>query len=153
MTSSQINGGRNYGGFLEKCFIFFDVRCTSLAHNLSEDKRAWFAHDSISLGPYVHGCSDTKVSSNFKSLVPNERSWWVEHDLVRTQNEFRWFGRAVHVQSFQSPCTCTARRVLSADLLPFDRANRDLHNAFKFEALAQKEPEIWRFKVSIRYVW
>ena len=48
--------------------------------------------------------------------------------------------------------TCTARRVLYADLLPFDRANRDLHNAFKFEALAQKEPEIWRFKVSIRYV-
>ena len=50
--------------------------------------------------------------------------------------------RAVHVQSFQSPCTCTARRVLSSDFTPFDRANQELQNSFLDESLAQKEPKL-----------
>ena len=57
------------------------------------------------------------------------------------------FRRAVHVQSFQSPCTCTARRVLPSDFTPLDRANQELQNAFLDESLAQKEPKLWSFKV------
>ena len=36
--------------------------------------------------------------------------------------------RAVHVQSVQSPCTL--RRIISADLIPFDRANKYLQTAY-----------------------
>ena len=57
--------------------------------------------------------------------------------------------RAVHVQSFQSPCTCTARRALPTDSIAFDRANQDLQNAFLDESLAQKEAKIWPLKVLV----
>ena len=61
---------------------------------------------------------------------------------VEPQNYFGFFRRAVHVQSFQSPCTCTARRALPTDFIAFDRANQDLQDAFLDESLAQKEAKI-----------
>ena len=53
----------------------------------------------------------------------------------------------MHVQSFQSPCTCTARRALYTNFIAFDRANQDLQHAFLDESLAQKEAKIWPLKV------
>ena len=57
--------------------------------------------------------------------------------------------RAVHVQSFQSTCTCTVRPALPSDFIPFDRANQlqELNNAFLDESLAQKEAKLWSWKV------
>ena len=52
------------------------------------------------------------------------------------------------VQRFQSPCTCTARRALPVNFIPFDRANQDLQNVFLDESLAQKETKLWSFKVA-----
>ena len=46
-----------------------------------------------------------------------------------------FFRRAVHVQSFQSPCTCIARPALPSDFIPLDRANQELNNAFLDESL------------------
>ena len=41
-----------------------------------------------------------------------------------TQDLFWLSSSRVHVQSFQSPCTCTARWVLPADFIPFDSTNK-----------------------------
>ena len=75
-------------------------------------------------------------------------SFWRRTRILRDPSSKIFFRRAVHVQSFQSPCTCTARPVLLLDFIPFDRANQELQNAFLDESLAQKEAKIWAFKVS-----
>ena len=77
-------------------------------------------------------------------------SWWTGR---RDSSSKILFRRAVHVQSFQSPCTCTARRALPADFIPFHRANQDLQNAFLDESLAQKEAKIWPLKVLTFFAW
>ena len=53
-------------------------------------------------------------------------SFWRRTRIHRDPGSKIFFRRAVHVQSFQSPCTCTARRVLPSDFTPFDRANQEL---------------------------
>ena len=65
-----------------------------------------------------------------------------DQGTVEPQNYFDFFRRAVHVQSFQSACTCAARRTLPTDFIAFDRANQDLQNAFLDESLAEKEAKI-----------
>ena len=89
-------------------------------------------------------------SQNIESLVPFDASQWADEQAAETQNYFGFFHRAVHVQSFQSPCTCTARPVLPSEFTPFDRANQELQKAFLDESLglAQKEPKLWPWKVS-----
>ena len=82
-----------------------------------------------------------------ESLVPFDAFHWANEQVAGTQNYFGFFRRAVHVQSFKSPCTCTARPVLPSDFIPFDRANQDLQNAFLDESLAQKEAKLWPWKV------
>ena len=79
-------------------------------------------------------------SQNIESLVPFDAYQWADEQAAGTQNYFGFFRRAVHVQSFQSPCTCTAQRVLPSDFTPFDRANQELQGAFLDESLAQKFP-------------
>ena len=74
-------------------------------------------------------------------------SFWRRTRIHRDPGLKIFFRRAVHVQSFQSPCTCTARRALPSDFIPFDRANQELQNAFLDESLAQKEAKIWPLKV------
>ena len=37
---------------------------------------------------------------------------------------------------------------IPSDFIPFDRADQELQNAFLDESLAQKEANIWAFKVS-----
>ena len=86
-------------------------------------------------------------SQNIESLVPFDASHRADEQAAGTQNYFGFFRRAVHVQSFQSPCTCTARRALPTDFIAFDRANQDLKDAFLDESLAQKEPKLWPWKV------
>ena len=70
-------------------------------------------------------------------------SFWRRTRIHRDPGLKIFFRRAVHVQSFQSPCTCTARPVLPSDFIPFDRADQELQNAFLDESLAQKEAKIW----------
>ena len=84
---------------------------------------------------------------DFRDILHPDTVSDVDHDFTRTLNYFDFFRRAVHVQSFQSPCTCTARPVLPSDFTPFDRANQELQNAFLDESLAQKEPKLWPCKV------
>ena len=79
---------------------------------------------------------------DFRDILHPDTVSDVDHDFTRTLNYFDFFRRAVHVQSFQSPCTCTARPARSSDFIPFDRANQELNNAFLDESLAQKEAEI-----------
>ena len=74
-------------------------------------------------------------------------SFWRRTRIHRDPGLKIFFRRAVHVQSFQSPCTCTARPVLPSEFTPFDRANQELQNAFLDESLAQKEPKLWPWKV------
>ena len=69
-------------------------------------------------------------------------SFWRRTRIHRDPSSKIFFRRAVHVQSFQSPCTCTARPALPSDFIPFDRANQELNNASLDESLAQKEAEI-----------
>ena len=69
-------------------------------------------------------------------------SFWRRIRIHRDPGLKIFFRRAVHVQSFQSPCTCTARPVLPSDFTLFDRANQELQNAFLDESLAQKEPKL-----------
>ena len=63
------------------------------------------------------------------------------------------FRRAVHVQSFQSPCTCTKMRGRIFSLTLLERANQELQNDFLKESLCQKEAELWIFKVQSRYTF
>ena len=81
------------------------------------------------------------------NMVPFDSFSGTDQGTVEPQNYFGFFRRAVRVQSFQSPCTCTARRALHSDFIPFDRANQDLHNAFLDESLTQMEAKIRPFKV------
>ena len=74
-------------------------------------------------------------------------SFWRRTRIHRDPGSKIFFRRAVHVQSFQSPCTCTARPALPSDFIPLDRANQELQNAFLDESLAQKEAKIWPLKV------
>ena len=74
-------------------------------------------------------------------------SFWRRTRIHRDPGLKIFFRRAVHVQSFQSPCTCTARPALPSDFIPLDRPNQELNNAFLDESLAQKEPKLWSFKV------
>ena len=74
-------------------------------------------------------------------------SFWRRTRIHRDPGLKIFFRRAVHVQSFQSPCTCTARPVLPSDFTLFDRANQELQNAFLDESLAQKEPKLWSVKM------
>ena len=76
-------------------------------------------------------------------------SFWRRTRIHRDPGLKIFFRRAVHVQSFQSPCTCTARPALPSDFIPFDRANQELQNAFLDESLAQKEAKIWPFKLKV----
>ena len=74
-------------------------------------------------------------------FTPSYRFW--RRTRIHRDPGFKiFFRRAVHVQSFQSPCTCTARPALPSDFIPVDRANQDLNNAFLDESLAQKEPKL-----------
>ena len=90
-----------------------------------------------------------KVSTNYINLVLFDSFSGTDQETVEPKNYFGFFRRAVHVQSFQSPCTCTARPVLPSEFTPFDRANhnQELQNAFLDESLAQKEPKLWPWKV------
>ena len=90
-----------------------------------------------------------KVSTNYINLVlfDSFSGTVTDQETVEPQNYFGFFRRAVHVQSFQSPCTCTARQALPSDFISFDRANQELQNAFLDESLAQKEAKIWPLKV------
>ena len=83
-----------------------------------------------------------KVSTKIINLVLFDSFSGTDQEIVEPQNYFGFFRRAVHVQSFQSPCTCTARPVLPSEFSPFDRANQELQNVFLDESLAQKEPKL-----------
>ena len=48
------------------------------------------------------------------------------------------FRRVIHVQTFQSPCTCTKMRDRIFSSAELERANQELQNAFLDESLAQK---------------
>ena len=69
------------------------------------------------------------------------------NDPVRISFGNSIFRRAVHVQSFQSPCTCTKMCRRSFSLAASERANQELQNAFLYESLAQKEAKIRFFEI------
>ena len=100
------------------------------------DHTLWMiSFDQITLTVYSWIAKDQKwrvplFSQNIESLVPFDAFHWADEQAAGTQARNFLFRRAVHVQSFQSPCTCTARRALPTDFIAFDRANQDLKNAF-----------------------
>ena len=71
------------------------------------------------------------------------------NDPVRISFGNSIFRRAVHVQSFQSPCTCTKMCRRSFSLAASERANQELQNAFLDESLAQKAAEIHSVTVKV----
>ena len=95
---------------------------------------------------YRATCLQKFLGLDFRDILHPDTVSDVDHDFIRTLNYFDFFRRAVHVQSFQSPCTCTARRVLPSDFTPFrhstELANQELQNAFLDESLAEKEPKL-----------
>ena len=74
------------------------------------------------------------------------------NDPVRISFGNSIFRRAVHVQSFQSPCTCT-KMCHSFSLAASERANQELQNAFLDDSLAQKEAEIRIFKLGTLFAF
>ena len=76
-------------------------------------------------------------------------SWWTGRRDPSSKILFR---RAVHVQSFQSPCMCTKMRVRIFCLTGEERAKQELQNAFLDESPTQNEAKIQPFKVRILFV-
>ena len=84
---------------------------------------------------------------DFRDFLHPDSFFGVDQRSARTLNYFENLRRAVHVQSFQSPCTCTRMRPRIFSSAASERANQELQNAFLDESLAQKEAEIRPVKV------
>ena len=84
---------------------------------------------------------------DFRDFLHPDTFFGVDQRSARTLNYFGNLRRAVHVQSFQSPCTCTRMRRRIFSSTASERANQELQNAFLDEFLAQKEAEIRPVKV------
>ena len=84
---------------------------------------------------------------DFRDFLHPDTFFGVDQRSARTLNYFENLRRAVHVQSFQSPCTCTRMRPRIFSSAASKRANQELQNAFLDESLAQKEAEIRPVKV------
>ena len=76
----------------------------------------------------------------------------VDYGAACSNDKNSIFRRAVHVQSFQSPCMCTKMRVRIFCLTGEERAKQELQNAFLDESPTQNEAKIQPFKVRILFV-